>query len=150
MITLQETKEALKQLDEVIFQLPNGKIVPRHVHITEVGQITKSFIDCGGTVREEKKVNFQLWFDNDLEHRLTATKLLRIIELSEEVLDLENATIEVEYQEETIGKYSMKFTGTHFMLVNTQTDCLAKDKCGIPEKETETLSQSCAPGSGCC
>ncbi len=52
------------------FQLENGTFVPEHFHVTEVGVVTKHFIDCGGTMRNEKVANFQLWDANDFEHRL--------------------------------------------------------------------------------
>jgi hypothetical protein len=67
---LSEIKETLKSMSAVTFVLPNGSIVPQHFHVTEVGQITKHFIDCGGTVRDEKTANFQLWEANDFDHRL--------------------------------------------------------------------------------
>jgi hypothetical protein len=119
--------------------------------------ITKNFIDCGGTVREEKVVNFQLWEANDFDHRLAPQKLKNIIELSEKVLHLEDAEIEVEYQQDTIGKYNLEFNGTHFLLVAKQTNCLAQDKCGIPEeklkvslKDLSNPVNTCTPGGGCC
>jgi len=34
--------------------LENGTMVPEHFHVTEVGVVTKHFIDCGGTVRNER------------------------------------------------------------------------------------------------
>ena len=101
---LSKIKEILPTLNNVEFQLENGTFVPEHFHVTEVGQITKHFIDCGGVVRTEKVVNFQLWNANDFDHRLKPTKLLNIIKLSEEKLGMEDAEIEVEYQSETIGK----------------------------------------------
>ena len=58
---LSEIKSILGNLNTIAFQLPNGKLVPSHFHVTEVGKITKNFIDCGGTVRKEEVVNFQLW-----------------------------------------------------------------------------------------
>ena len=67
---LSEIKEILPTLDNVEFHLENGTFVPEHFHVTEVGVITKHFIDCGGTIRNEKIVNFQLWNANDYEHRL--------------------------------------------------------------------------------
>lgn len=94
---LSNIKEILPTLDDVEFQLENGTFVPKHFHVTEVGGITKHFIDCGGTIRNEKVVNFQLWNANDFEHRLKPTKLLNIIKLSEEKLGIEDAEIEVEY-----------------------------------------------------
>ena len=144
---LSEVKIALERLESIAFQLPDGELVPNHFHVTEVGKITKHFIDCGGTVRSEEVVNFQLWNANDYDHRLHPEKLLDIIELSEKVLKIEDSEIEVEYQAETIGKFGLEFDGKNFLLTNKQTDCLAKDKCGIPVQEP---TNSCEPGSGCC
>jgi hypothetical protein len=90
---LSNIKEILPALDNVEFQLENGTFVPEHFHVTEIGVITKHFIDCGGTIRNEKVVNFQLWNANDFEHRLKPTKLLNIIKLSEEKLGIEDAEI---------------------------------------------------------
>lgn len=154
-MTLENIKEVLSTLDNVEFQLEDGSLVPAHFHVTEVGQITKKFIDCGGTIREEKVVNFQLWNADDYDHRLKPEKLLHIIELSEKQLGIENAEIEVEYQSTTIGKYDLDFNGQHFVLKNKQTACLAEDACGIPAPKKKIQlsvlqSTSCTPGSGCC
>src|SRR5690606_30389373 len=129
---LSAIKEILPTLSNVEFQLENGTYVPEHFHVTEVGVITKHFIDCGGTIRKEKVINFQLWNADDVEHRLKPTKLLHIIKLSEEQLGMEDAEIEVEYQAETIGKYDLGFNGKNFILKNKTTACLAEDACGIP------------------
>ena len=153
---LSQVKIALEKLETIGFQLPNGTLVPNHFHVTEVGKITKHFIDCGGTERNEEVVNFQLWNANDYDHRLHPGKLLSIIELSEKVLGIKDLEIEVEYQADTIGKFGLEFDGEHFLLTNKQTDCLAKDSCGIPaEKPKLQFSEmpagnSCEPGSGCC
>ena len=117
---LSEVKRNLNLVSEVSFELPNGTMVPAHFHVTEVGEITKHFIDCGGTVRIEKVVNFQLWEANDFEHRLAPQKLLNIIQLSEKVLNIGDYEVEVEYQTETIGKFNIDFNGTNFLLVNCQ------------------------------
>lgn len=155
---LSEIKTLLNTLETVNFQLPNGNFVPEHFHVTEVGLITKNFIDCGGTVRKETVVNFQLWDANDFEHRLKPQKLIHIIELSEKILGIEDFEIEVEYQDTTIGKYDLGFNGKDFLLMNKKTACLAQDQCGIPaEKPKLNLTQltsdnanSCTPGGGCC
>jgi hypothetical protein len=154
---LHEVKEALRKIESLNFQLPDKTLVPVHFHVTEVGQITKKFIDCGGTVRDEKTVNFQLWEAHDYDHRLAPQKLLSIIELSEKVLDIENAEIEVEYQQNTIGKYGLEFDGTNFQLTAKTTACLAQDQCGIPPakqkvqlSELQSSKNSCTPGGGCC
>ena len=153
---LSEVKQILPTLENVEFQLENGTFVPEHFHVTEVGMINKNFIDCGGVIRNEKVVNFQLWNADDLEHRLKPGKLLNIINLSEVKLGIEDHEIEVEYQSETIGKYDLEFNGKTFVLRNKMTACLAPDACGIPsEKVKRNLSElklvsKCAPNSGCC
>ncbi|WP_339887095.1 DUF6428 family protein [uncultured Flavobacterium sp.] len=155
---LSEIKKELKKLTTIAFKLPNGELVPNHFHVTEVGKVTKNFIDCGGTVRNEEVANFQLWEANDYDHRLHPEKLVHIIELSEEKLQIPDLEIEVEYQmKDTIGKFDLDFDGTNFLLISKLTDCLAKDKCGIPAEkpklklnELSSQGNSCAPGSGCC
>lgn len=155
---LSEIKQILNTVEAVNFQLPNGSYVPQYFHVTEVGLITKNFIDCGGTVRKETVVNFQLWNANDFEHRLKPQKLIHIIELSEKILGIEDFEIEVEYQDTTIGKYDLDFNGKDFQLLNKQTACLAQDQCGIPAEKTKlNLNQlngdnanSCTPGGNCC
>lgn len=154
---LSDVKQALPTLENVEFQLENGTFVPEHFHVTEVGQITKNFIDCGGLIRTEKVVNFQLWNADDVEHRLKPAKLLNIIKLSEDKLGIEDAEIEVEYQSDTIGKYDLEFNGKTFVLKNKTTACLAQDACGIPsEKQKKNLAELpvnkivCKPNAGCC
>jgi len=153
---LSEIKQHLNNLETIAFQLPDGKLVPSHFHVTEIGKVDKHFIDCGGTIRNESVINFQLWEENDYDHRLHPEKLVHIIELSERVLELPDLEIEVEYQGETIGKHGLDFDGKNFILTNKQTDCLAKNKCGIPEvkpnvKISELQDASCCtPESGCC
>ncbi len=155
---LSEIKKHLTQLKTIEFKLPNGDLVPEHFHVTEVGKVTKHFIDCGGVLRKEERINFQLWNANDYNHRLHPEKLVHIIELSEKTLNLKDAEIEVEYQGETIGKYNLDFDGPSFLLVNTATACLAMDQCGVTPQEKpkirlsnlQSQGTSCEPGSGCC
>lgn len=153
---LSEIKTVLKQVNSIEFLLPNGDTVPAHFHVTEVGHISKHFIDCGGTERFENVVSFQLWSADDYDHRLSASRLIEIINLSEKALHLKDDQIEVEYQGDTIGKYGLEFNGRQFQLTAKKTDCLAKDNCGIPTskpkiKLSELQKDSCCdPDSGCC
>lgn len=152
---LSEVKSVLPTLNNVAFKTENGVDVPEHFHVTEVGIVEKRFIDCGGTVRNEQVVNFQLWNADDYEHRLKPEKLLNIVRLSEEQLGITDMDVEVEYQNETIGRYSLDFDGVSFILRNKTTACLAEDKCGIPVTKAKVsmseLGSSCrTPNSGCC
>ena len=155
---LSEFKHKLKTISVISFLKPDGLAVPKHFHITEVGQINKRFIDCGGTVRNENLVSMQLWESTDFWHQLEPNKLLSIIDLSINKLGIEDAEIEVEYQSNTIGKYHLEFDGTNFLLKATQTNCLAQDKCGIPPEKlkvnlvdlSNNAQSCCTPGGKCC
>lgn len=154
---LSAIKNILTTVENVDFRLENGTLVPEHFHVTEVGIITKNFIDCGGVIRTEKVVNFQLWSADDFDHRLKPNKLLHIIQLAEDRLSMIDAEIEVEYQRETIGKYDLDFIDNIFVLKNKTTACLAEDACNIPSlKQKRAIADlaakptSCSPNSGCC
>ena len=154
---ISEIKKHLETAATVNFLLPNGSSVPAHFHVTEVGMVTKHFIDCGGTERFEKVANFQLWNANDTEHRLKPKKLLDIITLSEQKIGIGDFEIEVEYQSDTIGKYNLGFSDNNFVLIAKQTDCLAKENCGITNEKIiintlniEAQTSCCTPGGGCC
>lgn len=149
---LSDVKQALAGLPTVNFKLPDGSAIPEHFHVTEVGLVTKHFIDCGGVERKETVVNFQLWEAGDYDHRLAPQKFLHILNLSKKVLgEADELNIEVEYQQDTIGKFDLEFDGKDFILAPKQTACLAQDACGIPPKQMPSKAASgCAPKSGCC
>ena len=146
---ISEIKKALEGLKAVNFRLPDGSYLPPHFHVTEVGLVSKHFIDCGGTERKETMANFQLWEAGDYDHRLAPQKFLHILNLCDKVLGKSDLEIEVEYQQNTIGKFGLDFDGKDFILTTKQTACLAQDACGIPDKK-QTSSACCAPGGGCC
>ena len=148
---LSEFKSHLNQMETFQFALPNGSLIPPHFHITEVGQIEKRFIDCGGVLRKESVINFQLFTADDYDHRLSVSKLKGLLEKSEKALLLDDLEIEVEYQSDTIGKYGLDFEEGRLTLLSTQTACLASDQCGIPARsKTAAVVNQCTPGSGCC
>ncbi|MBT5932446.1 MAG: hypothetical protein HOH34_03810 [Flavobacteriales bacterium] len=152
---LNEFRKTIASISELKFSLGNGIEVPPHFHITEIGSINKSYIDCGGTHRNEQYISFQLWFSNDVEHRLSPNRLITILDEAANKMQLTNSEIEVEYQSDTIGKYALSFESGVFVLQSKFTNCLAEDQCGITEPKKKVVlasvdSNSCAPGSGCC
>ena len=80
---LSAFKQTLSELDKLKFQLPNGQLVPSYFHITEVGKVTRNYIDCGGVLRQENKLNLQLWVSSDTEHCLKPDNILNILKLAE-------------------------------------------------------------------
>ena len=154
-MNISEMKQSLTGLEAVSFRLPSGEYLPPHFHVTEVGLVTKHFVDCGGTERKETVANFQLWEAGDYDHRLAPQKFLQILNLSDKILGSEDLAIEVEYQQATIGKFGLTFDGTDFVLTPKQTACLAQDACGISSPQLVALPQlqvasCCTPGGGCC
>lgn len=146
---ISDVKKALSNIDTVNFKLPDGSTLPPHFHVTEIGLVTKHFIDCGGTERKETVANFQLWEAGDYDHRLAPQKFLYILEVCKKVLGEDDYEVEVEYQQSTIGKFDLNFDGANFVLSNKYTACLAQEACGIPDKLQEQGS-ACSPKSGCC
>ncbi len=155
---LSELKNHLSKLNSIHIIQPTGEPVPVHFHITEVGLTTKHFIDCGGDVHTNTYANIQIWVADDLQHRLQASHLLHIINLSDKILQENDYDIEVEYQTETIGIYGLETDGENFKLVPKYTDCLAKVKCNLPQPKqklqlvdlTTNNESCCTPGGGCC
>ena len=128
---LSEFKNHLGTLNALNFVQPDGMAVPRHFHITEAGLSTKHFIACGGTIRTEKHISFQIWAAEDINHRLEPQKILKIIKASEKLFGDEDLEVEIEYQSESIGKYGLDIDGENFVLTTKHTTCLAKDHCEI-------------------
>jgi hypothetical protein len=156
---VSEFKNSLALMDIISIQLPNGTLVPPHFHITEMGLLTKNYIDCGNTIREEKQLTFQVWFAGDEDHRLTPSKVFKIIDAAKPLIGETDLDIEVEYQDaQTIGKYGIEFLTNRFVLTPKETTCLAQDHCGIPANKMKVSigewkpkeSACCTPNSGCC
>ncbi|MCE2974376.1 MAG: DUF6428 family protein, partial [Sediminibacterium sp.] len=109
-------------------------------------------------IRKEEVISFQLWVADDFDHRLSVKKLSNIIQLAEPIWNNRDLAIEVEYQSESISRHGLEINDSGFKLINKFTDCLAKDKCGVPTEKikinwrevSSTQSTSCTPGSGCC
>jgi hypothetical protein len=129
------------------FVLPDGDQIPAHFHVTEVGHVARRFIDCGGTLHDTAHTCLlQTYVADDVDHRLEAGRLARILELGAQILPSDDLEVEVEYDCCVMAKYpiaSGHLTGAQleFQLGQKHTDCLAKEKCGI--------DSGCAT-SGCC
>lgn len=136
--------------DELRFAFPDGGMIEAHAHITEVGRVDKTFVDCGGTLRRNSYCSLQAWVAEDTDHRLLPGKLAAIIEKAQPILGEEDLEVEIEYQDGVISQYPVAgVSGTERMLVfhltTKNTDCLAKELC-LPNAEQE----GCCAGGGCC
>lgn len=144
IMKLSELKNILADFPEarLRFLLPNGEFAPAHVHVTEVARVDKRFIDCGGTLRTETVCRLQTWHANDVEHRLTAGKLMKIFAKAEQVLLTDDLDVDVEHEVGFISQFPLETVETGpdelvFRLGVRHTACLAEDKCLPPPKRAE-------------
>jgi hypothetical protein len=119
------------------FTLPTGSKIPPHAHVTEVARMDKRFIDCGGTFRTETTCRLQTWFADDTDHRLTAGKLLAILDKSASFLETGNLEVDVEHEAPFISQFPISGVEVEedVLLVRLgvkHTACLAEDKCLPP------------------
>jgi hypothetical protein len=138
--------------------LPDGKAVPQSFHVTEVGRIHKTFLDCGGTLREALACQLQVWVGADFDHRIETGKMAKIIEKAKAYLPDESIPVEIEYEDQVISQYSI--TGHELgeeavilKLAHKHTECLAPELCGLPAIGRLPAIGGKAPGcgpSGCC
>jgi hypothetical protein len=135
-MNVQELKAALAGNPgaHLRFILPNGQKVPAHAHVTEVARLDKRFVDCGGTLRNEARCQLQTWVAENYEHRLTAAKLLSILNKARGLLESEELPVDVEHETEWTSQFPLEsFTleGTELVLRLgvRHTACLAMEKC---------------------
>ena len=117
----------------------DGEPIEPHFHVTEVGRVQKDFVDCGGTVRRLVTCLLQTWVGDDLDHRITAGKLLKAFEHAAPVLGGEDLPVELEYETCNVVQLrvdSLKYAvdGAVMRLAQKHTDCVAKDLCVSPQK----------------
>lgn len=138
------------------FVFDDGDFIPGHFHVTEVGHVAKNFIDCGGTVRNVAHVQLQVWLGNDEDHRLTAGKLAKIVDLAKPLIPSDELAVEVEYENCVISQYTLESASVIdgqivFQLGDKHTDCLAKEACGIEAAGAGRKGEGCCGGpTGCC
>lgn len=153
---LSEFKSLLVSEGEKHFrlQLPDGSPVPVSFHVTEVGRVRKTFIDCGGTLRELETCQLQVWVGEDVDHRIEAKKAAAILRKAEAFLPDESIPVEIEYEDKVISQYTIEswesgMDSVILKLAHKHTDCLAPELCKVPVKLSGKPSPCCGP-SGCC
>lgn len=155
-MNLDEFKTALaKNADKgILFQFANGSQLAPHFHVTEVGKVSKDFVDCGGTRRTTETCVLQTLVANDFDHRLTCGKLAGVLGKADVLEFAESTPVEAETQTDTISLYAV--AGVHeaegklvFSLASKNTACLAPDKCGL-EESTPAVQSLPLANDQCC
>lgn len=139
--------------------LENGQAIAAHFHVTEVGRVERHFVDCGGKRRQTTTCVLQTLVASDADHRLSTTKLAKILELVDALELPGDAPVEVEHQErsvsiDAVASFEVAGDVLLFRLVPKHTACLAEDACGIAAPKSQSLeivgNSGCCGSSGCC
>jgi hypothetical protein len=157
---LSELKTLLAEHSDRFFriQLPDGSPVPLSFHVTEVGRVQKTFLDCGGTLRETLSCQLQIWVGQDYDHRIETGKMAGILRKAAAYLPDESIPVEVEYEDRVISQYTIEGhdltdEAVILKLAHKHTECLAPELCGLPSIDRLPSiggkSPCCGP-AGCC
>jgi hypothetical protein len=135
---LSELKSLLTKHSECSFRLalPDGNSVPVSFHVTEVGRLQKTFLDCGGKPRETVTCQLQIWVGEDYEHRIETGKMASILHKAKSILPDESVPVEIEYEDRVISQYTIEGynltdEAVILTLAHKHTECLAPELCGL-------------------
>ena len=156
---LNELKSLLTEHSDRYFRiaLPDGNAVPVSFHVTEVGCLHKTFLDCGGKLRETTTCQLQIWVGEDYDHRIETGKMASILEKAKSLLQDDSIPVEIEYEDRVISQYTIEGheltdDAVILKLANKHTECLAPELCGLPSLRLPAIggkSPCCGP-AGCC
>ena len=151
-MTLHDLKDALKANPKLFprFVLPNGDCIPAHAHVTEVGHVARSFVDCGGLTGKEEKILLQTHVGDDADHRLRSDRFAKILELGNSVIPSADLDVAVEYDCCVVAQYPIaeaRPDGEHLNLIlrRGRTQCRARER-----RESETAADCCTTSAACC
>ena len=138
-MTLSELKALLSEHLDRHFRiaLPGGVAVPVSFHVTEVGRLHKTFLDCGGKLRESTTCQLQIWAGQDYDHRIETGKMAAILDKAKSLLPDDSVPVEIEYEDRVISQYTIESHGLTdgavvLNLAHKHTECLAPELCGLP------------------
>ncbi len=156
-MNLNEFKALLETHAEKPFRLrlPDGAPVPVSFHITEVGRLRKTFLDCGGERHDSEICQLQVWVGEDADHRIQAGKMAAILRKAEDFIPDDSVPLEIEYEEDVISQYTVEGHSLDegaiiLNLEHKHTACLAMELCGAAPAKDAASDDSCCAGSKCC
>lgn len=167
-MTLFEFKALLQDNRDRAFRvvLPTGDAVPISFHITEVGRVEKTFLDCGGKLHTRSTCQLQVWVGPDEDHRIQAGKMADILVRSGQVVPDDSLPLELEVElsngfvsQFPVADFAVSDKAVVLHLGVRHTECLAPELCVVPApafKSSLSMApvielNSCGCGSsGCC
>src|SRR4029453_7649485 len=150
-MTLHDLQNALDAHPSLFprFVLPDGDYIPAHAHVTEVGHVVRTFIDCGGQTGKEEKVVLQTHVGDDIDHRLRSDRLAKILQLGNQVIPSAALDVDVEYDCCVVAQYPIAkaIPGSdqlNLILRRGRTQCRPREPRG-----SETAA-CCETSAACC
>jgi hypothetical protein len=161
-----KTNEFLSLLKEhsnksLLFEYKTGHFVGANYHITEIKNITIDSVDCGAKTDFWKETIIQLWEspeEKDKRDYMSADKALEILIRVDAIKPMEK-DVEVKFEYSNADFHTAQLFVNDFDINDNrlimklgveQTDCKAKDECGVPVEVEMQEGEACAPGGGCC
>lgn len=154
-----QLKSLLDQYSDRFFRirLPEGDAIPLSFHVTEIGHVHKTFLDCGGTKRETETCQLQIWVGEDYDHRIETSKMSGILAKGESLLPKTDLPVEIEYEDKVISQYTISDheitdEAVVLQLAHKHTECLAPELCGLPSitRLPAIGGKSSCCGPNCC
>ena len=161
-----KTQEFLSLLEShkdkaLLFEYAPEKFVGANYHITEVKHVKIDSVDCGSGTDAWNETIIQLWespSEKGKRDYMSTFKALGILKKVGQMKPYDmDAEIKFEYSNDTfhtaqlfLNDYSISEKQVILKLGVQQTDCKAKETCGVPEPAMAEAEGCCTPGSGCC
>ncbi|MFS4493133.1 DUF6428 family protein [Maribacter sp. 2308TA10-17] len=145
----------------LLFEYKPNSFVRANYHITEIKNITVDSVDCGAKTDFWKETIIQLWEDPtevDTEGTMSAFKALGILNKVDTIKPMKRE-VEVKFEYSNANFHMAQLFVNDVELSEDriimklgvlQTDCKAKETCGVTVEVSTQENNSCAPGSGCC
>jgi hypothetical protein len=151
-MTLRDLQNALEANPNRFprFVLPDGGYIPGHAHVTEIVQLVRNFVVCGGLGGKEEKVVLQTHVGDVTDHRLLSDRFAKILRLGRRVIPSANLNVDVEYDCCVVAQYPIadaKSDGEHLNLIlqRGRTQCRVRER-----RQSETAATCCATSAACC
>jgi hypothetical protein len=135
-MTLLEFRTQLEGHPDAVlrFRRPDGAFLPLYAHVSEVARVEKHYIDCGGVLRADAFCRLQTWVADDVDHRLSAGKLLGILGKAGPIGLRDDLAVDVEIEVGFVTQMPLETVVVqdgelHLQLGLRHTDCLAQDRC---------------------
>ena len=144
------------------FEYATGKLVAPNYHITEVKHVIIDAVDCGTGTDMWRETVIQLWENANDANDKAAMSVLKAMGILKKVGRIKpyvlDAQVKFEYGNATFHTAQLIVEDIeilqHHIIIKLgiqNTNCKAKDACGIVAPQTVIINDSCCtPNSGCC